>query len=679
MMTLRYLPLLLVFCQHPASGGTASQMNQQISMSRAVKEVALSSDGRTVVATITDTTASGGHAHLWTLSKAASPKQITGAGDDRAADDSSPVWAPDGRTILFRRKRSDASTINRIDVGTGRIDTLALSREGPVVAGGWGAHPEGKPLIATGFAMGSSTTLAVWAADDTRDPERQARKEDQHLFGQSEQVRLYVVNESGPHEIALEDNVRSVTWSKDSRSLLVITAPASDDLGALNRLWLIEKDQPPRQITGTAENVRAASWLADGRIVYFARCGLDAPIVCLDLFVQSLDGSKPRNLTENIDGSLIVAADTTGPVVTDSGDALVTIARHFDQQLARIRLSDGRLGWIDSLPAVVQAVATNVGQTSFALLAAERGGIASVQLADARLRTYVHLAGPELQPADWVPLHARRLEWASDNHTIDGLLYLPPAAIADKRVPLVVDVHGGPAGRFEDSDYPLIRLLLEEGWAVLHVNPRGSFGYGVEFLASLRDDLGGADYRDIMTGVDAVLAQAPIDKDRMALVGYSYGATIASFTLGRTSRFKGLVAVAPVVDQISEYGTESSSFYDRWYFGKPWTRVDAVWRQSPLAGVTAARTPLLLLHGDSDTVNPLSQSLELYRALRQEGSPVELMLFPRETHREIGQNFYGYPSVEPRHGIALRQRILDFLRAAFSGQPNAGLTIEDHR
>jgi len=139
------------------------------------------------------------------------------------------------------------------------------------------------------------------------------------------------------------------------------------------------------------------------------------------------------------------------------------------------------------------------------------------------------------------------------------------------------------------------------------------------------------------------------------------------------------VAVAPVVDQISEYGTESSSFYDRWYFGKPWTRVDAVWRQSPLAGVTAARTPLLLLHGDSDTVNPLSQSLELYRALRQEGSPVELMLFPRETHREIGQNFYGYPSVEPRHGIALRQRILDFLRAAFSGQPNAGLTIEDHR
>jgi dipeptidyl aminopeptidase/acylaminoacyl peptidase len=313
-------------------------------------------------------------------------------------------------------------------------------------------------------------------------------------------------------------------------------------------------------------------------------------------------------------------------------------------------------------------VTTNASQTGFALLAAERGGITSVQLADARLRSSAPLAVPELQPADWGPLQARRLEWANDSHKIDGLLYMPAGVSADKRVPLVVDVHGGPAGRFEDVDYPLVRLLLAEGWAVLHVNPRGSFGYGVEFLASLQDDLGGADYRDIMSGVDAALAQAPIDKESLALIGYSYGGTIATFALGRTTRFEALVAAAPVVDQISEYGTEGSSWYDRWYFGKPWTRLEAAWRQSPLAGVAAARTPLLLFHGESDTVNPLGQSLELYRALRQEGSPVELVLFPREGHRELGQNFYGYPSVEPFHGIALRERMLKFLRDALSGQ-----------
>jgi dipeptidyl aminopeptidase/acylaminoacyl peptidase len=282
-----------------------------------------------------------------------------------------------------------------------------------------------------------------------------------------------------------------------------------------------------------------------------------------------------------------------------------------------------------------------------------------------------------LQPAEWKPLQGDRLEWVSDGHAIDGLLYVPDSASADKRVPLVVDVHGGPAGRFEDSDYPLVRLLLAEGWAVLHVNPRGSFGYGTDFLASIQDDLGGADYRDIMAGVDAALARAPIDKERLALIGFSYGATIASFALGRTDRFKALVAAAPVVNQISEYGTENSSWYDRWYFGQPWRRLEAAWRQSPLSVVATARTPLLLLHGENDPVNPLGQSLELYRALRQEGSPVELLLFPRESHYELGRNFHGYPSVEPHHGVALRQRVLDFLRDAFAGKPHAGLEIPD--
>jgi len=675
---------LLSLGQHAAfaaaSVGTVAEMNRQIAMTRAVREIALSPDGRTVVSVITDTTTAGGHGHLWTLSKSATPEQITGTGDERGAEDSGPAWTPDGETILYRRRTGDTSAIHRINVGSGRVDTLALSREGTAVAGGWGAHPAGKPVVARGFAMGPAAALAIWAADGSDAAEREARKEDQHLFEQGEQVRLYVVDDSGVQEIALPDNVRSVTWGRDGRQLLVVTEPASDDLGALNRLWLIEKDKAPREIKGTAENVLAVSWLADGRIAYFARCSRDAPIVCSDLFVQTLDGSKPRNLTDSIDGSLMLEGSAmTGPIVTASGDLVVTVARHFNQQVARIRPADGHIAWIDSLPAVVKAVTTNTRQTGFALLAADKGGVASVQLADARLRTSVRLSTPELQPAEWKPLQARRLEWLSDNHAIDGLLYLPPGAMADQRVPLVVNVHGGPAGRFEDSDLPLVRLLLEAGWSVLQVNPRGSFGYGIEFLASLKDDLGGVDYRDIMTGVDAALAQAPIDGERLALVGYSYGATIVSFAVGRTDRFKALVAVAPVVNQISEYGTEGSSWYDRWYFGKPWERFEAAWRQSPLAGVANARTPLLLFHGESDTVNPLGQSLELYRALRQEGAAVELMLFPRETHREIGQNFYGYPSIEPHHGVALRERMLGFLRDAFSGRPYAGLTIGDRR
>ena len=673
---LRPLSLLLLLLQHQADAQSAADMNRQIALGRAVKDVVLSPDGQSVAAVITDTTAAGGHAHLWLLQKGAAPRQITGAGADSPADDSNPVWEPDGRTIIYLEKVNGGAFIKRIDSRGARAETLALFRGDDSLRAEWNTAPAARAFAARGFALAPTGAIAVWATESPPKVDEAAHAGDQHVFGQSEPVRLYVVGDARPRQLAVPDNVRSVTWRADGHALLAVTEPASDDLGAPNRLWLFEPDKEPREIRGTAESVQSVSWLPDGRIVYVARCGHDAPIVCRDLYVRALDGTAPRNLTADLDGSLISGVDNPAlarPLITDSGDALVTVARHFDQQLARIHLADGHVEWITSLPSIVKAVATNDGQTGYALLAARSGEMAAVYLSDARFASYTPLAVPELQPADWQPLHARHLQWSSENHVIDGLLYMPAAAAADQRVPLVVDVHGGPAGRFEDGDYPLVRLLLASGWAVLHVNPTGSFGYGARFLASLKDDLGGVDYRDIMRGVDAALAQAPIDKDRLAMIGYSYGATMTGFALGRTDRFRAMVAAAPVVDQISEYGTEDSSWYDRWYFGQPWRRLDAAWRQSPLAGVAAARTPLLLLHGESDPVNPLGQSLELYRALRQEGSPVELLLFPRETHRELGLNYYGFPSVEPKHGIALRQRILDFLADAFSGKPRAGL------
>lgn len=667
----RSLPVLLLLSQ-PALAQGAAEMNRRIALNRDVKEIALSPDGRTIASVITDTTAAGGKPHLWLLSKDDAPKQLTNDGED-----ASLAWARDGKTILYIEKRAGAADLKRIVPDSGRIETLALARQ----SGGWGVAPTGRPLLVKGFAEGPSGTLALWASEPSDSSEKSARKEDQHVFGQSDPVRLYLLDgRAPPREIALPDDVRTVSWSGDGGTLLVVTTSPNEDLGAPNRVWRIEPDKAPAEIRGMAEDVQSIAWLPDGRIAYVARCSRDAPIVCRDLYVQALDGSVPRNLTDTIDGSLINGLDgaaKVGPIVTRDGDIVVTIARRFDQKLARIRPGDGHVDWVASFPAVVKAVATNADRSGFAMLAAERGATASVDLADSQLRGYAPVLTPDVQARDWAPLRARRLIWTSDGQTIDGLLYLPAGASAARLVPLVVNVHGGPAGRFEDSDYPLVRLLLASGWAVLQANPRGSFGYGIPFLAAVRNDLGGADYRDIMRGIDAAIAHAPIDRAKLALIGYSYGATMTTFALGRTDRFKAMVAVAPVTDQISEYGTEGSSWYDRWYFGQPWRRLEDAWRQSPLAGVASARRPLLLLHGEADPVNPTGQSFELYRALRQEKAPVELILFPRETHHEIGQNFYGFASVEPSHGIALRQRILDFLSDAFAGKPRAGLGSPD--
>lgn len=189
---------------------------------------------------------------------------------------------------------------------------------------------------------------------------------------------------------------------------------------------------------------------------------------------------------------------------------------------------------------------------------------------------------------------------------------MPPEA-SQHRVPLVVEVHGGPTGAYVDSYDPFVNFLVGCGWAVLRTNPRGSTNYGRTFAAANKNDLGGGDYRDIMAGVDFVLRTQPIDDERLALEGYSYGGEMAAFVEGKTTRFKAIASGAPVIDQYSEYGTESSSWYDRWFYGKPWEHPTDAWRQSPLSAMGQAKTPFMLLQGQNDTTDPLGQAQEMYR------------------------------------------------------------------
>jgi dipeptidyl aminopeptidase/acylaminoacyl peptidase len=177
--------------------------------------------------------------------------------------------------------------------------------------------------------------------------------------------------------------------------------------------------------------------------------------------------------------------------------------------------------------------------------------------------------------------------------------------------------------------------------------------------------LGGRDLRDIMAGVDAVVRGYAIDPNKLALMGYSYGGEMAAFVEGRTDRFKAIVSAAPVIDQQSEYGTEDQSWYDRWFYGKPWEHRDDAWRQSPLAYVARAKTPFMLIQGEGDTVDPLGQSLEMYRALRQQGVTVQLLQYPRDNHGPLASNMYGFPSTEPWHGFDARRRLIQFIKAAF--------------
>lgn len=642
--------------------GEAS-VNLLIANTRAVRDIALAPDGETVAAVITDTTSEGGHGHLWLLSPDEVPRQISGLDKDAGSEDGHPAWSGDGAQLYYVAKVGDAVSVRRYDRLAHTTTTLSLQRADGGVDAVWDDRLVGERLQVRGISPSpTSGTIAVWAADPDPMIRLAETKQDDHVFGETETVRLYLVDGDEVRSVPLPDDVDDAVWQDDGARMLVLTRPPSDDLGVSNALWLVETGRKPERLEAVLPTIDSVAWAEGGQeIAYLAQCEHDTPTVCRDLYVQSIAGGVPRNLSAGIEGSIVA-----GPIATRSDAVYVLVARGFGQQVARFDWRTGRMDWMTGLPKVVKALATNRRTSAFAMLAADSGGPVSARIAGPDLRVAVPLPSPPLQPAGWGPLAGRPVSWRNEGLTIEGLFYRPVGVPGP--VPLIINVHGGPAGRFEDSDYPLVRLLLAQGWAVLHVNPRGSLGYGAPFLASNRDDLGGADYRDIISGLDHVLAREKIDPDRLAMIGFSYGGEMVAFAQGRTEKFKALVSAAPVIEQFSEYGSEESSWYDRWYFGKPWRRFGAAWRQSPLSGVKSSRTRFLLLHGEADTIDPPEQSKIMLRALRQEGVPSQLVLYPRQSHRELGLNFYGWPSVEPHHGIAMRSRLVEFISDAFAGK-----------
>ena len=172
--------------------------------------------------------------------------------------------------------------------------------------------------------------------------------------------------------------------------------------------------------------------------------------------------------------------------------------------------ADGKSEVVKLPVAAVSAAVTNEAQSGWVFLGSSGGKAPALMYSATLGEAPKVLSTPELAPKGVKSAAAKRVTWKNEKLTIEGLLYLPEVA-AGTKVPLVVEVHGGPLGAYVDSYDPFTDYLLAQGWAVLRTNPRGSTGRGAEFAAANKNDLGGADYRDIMAGVDAVLKTEPVD------------------------------------------------------------------------------------------------------------------------------------------------------------------------
>jgi dipeptidyl aminopeptidase/acylaminoacyl peptidase len=660
----------------------------------------LSPDGRLVLFTVTDATADGGKSHLWLVGTGSGdkPRQLTFSPPSEKRGERNPQWAADGSAIYFLAHRGEQTQIFRLDLRGGEAAPLDLKvlpavdvskdknaipppgaektekQDAPKPAESTKpASSEPLPIDVAGYAPSpNGKWIAVWA----RDPETPGEKKQKDAKADAVWVnherhltRLYLVAlkpdgtiDANLRAIGVEPDIQSVAWTENADRLLVVTEPPNDvsDLGPANSAWIVETSNPAQatKITAVPPTVGRAVWTPDGETILFAAATReDAPPGYEELFALPRESTGPKvvALTSGFKGQVNAASIfvENGALIAGAG-----IGTH----LSAIRVPlDGRSQPIplDLGGAVVTGLHTNRKHTGWVWLAESGGQPVELCYAPHLGDGFSRLAIPDLAPMGLKFVKPELVHWASDGLDIEGLLYLPPDPSA--KVPLIVDVHGGPFGAWEDRNDAFAAFLVGHGWAVLHPNPRGSSNYGTRFAAANKNDLGGGDYRDVMAGVDAVLAKYPLDPERIALMGYSYGGEMAGFVEGKTDRFKAIISGAPVIDQFSEYGTERGSWYDRWYFGKPWEHLEDAWKQSPLAGAAKAKTPFLLLQGESDATDPLGQAQEMYRALRQEGVPVELVTYPREDHGPLAGGIFGRAEPEPWHGYDGRQRIVDFL------------------
>jgi dipeptidyl aminopeptidase/acylaminoacyl peptidase len=231
------------------------------------------------------------------------------------------------------------------------------------------------------------------------------------------------------------------------------------------------------------------------------------------------------------------------------------------------------------------------------------------------------------------PLTVQSLTWRNEGFDVQGWLLLPQHP--NGRIPMITIVHGGPAAASRPSfaGPGLREALLERGWAVFYPNPRGSFGQGERFTTANVRDFGYGDLRDILTGIDAAEAAAPIDEGRLGLTGGSYGGFMTMFAVTQTHRFKAAVAAAGLSNWQSYYGENGIDGWMPPYFGGSVYDDPAVYaRSSAINYIKNVQTPTFAYVGERDIECPAPQTEEFWHALKAQGVPTAIMIYPGEGH-----------------------------------------------
>jgi dipeptidyl aminopeptidase/acylaminoacyl peptidase len=559
------------------------------------------------------------HSALW-IENLSTHRAVRLTAGVKAGDETDPVWSPDGSHIAFFSVKAGAErpALYEADANGDHVHVLAplgglpqrltWAPDGKHLGLLYIAHPH---RLAGALAAGARNVGVIGTVNDeqqlaTVDANSGALKlispgSDyvyEYAWSPNSQViaatyargngdnnwwiaKLATVSASGGvfHDVLVPKyQINDPTWSPDGKQIAVIGGLMSDFGVVGGDVYLVDS------ATGTARDVTPGAtfsaselqWTALNRITLLAHVSGVQHVLSLD----------PANGT------------TQTLLGNDEALRSLTIARRSDT-VALVRQS-----W--EAPAEVWA-------GSFAALR-------KVTNANAKIPKFYG--------------KAISLTWKSDDFTPQGWLVYPQHVDPGKKYPMVMIVHGGPSAQTTPSyDSRFVAALTAEGYFVFMPNPRGSFGQGETYTAANVKDFGYGDWRDELSGVDAAIAAAPIDPQRLGLFGWSYGGYMAMWAETQTRRFKAIVAGAGLVNWQSYYGQNE---IDQWmipFFGASvYDDPDVYAKSSPITFIKQSHTPVLILVGERDEEVPAPQSFEFYNAMQTLGVPSRLVVYADEGH-----------------------------------------------
>lgn len=571
----------------------------------------------------------------------------------------SPRWSPDGKSIAFLSSRPESIGASTSAAATG-TQAAAATAEQPrnqlyllSMNGGEAKRltnlkngvslfrwsPDGTRLIVVS-RIGPSDARTGDARDrsDVRHYKNTSYKFNDTGWFDDRRTHLWIVEvKSGSaKQITSGDdwNDSDPQWSPDGTRIAFVSNRTGKEYDGSrnNDVWVINADGTGNltKISDHDEADNQPRWSPDGKWIAFAGevHERDHPKIWLAPSTGGAASVLAANGLDLIPGGLEWSADGKS-IYFETG---VKGENH----LLRVDVSAKSVAQVTMGPRAVRGVDFNFAGGKMVYLVNDFKHLDDLYVADLNGKNERKLTN--LNEALWKQLQLADVERftykSADGWDIDGFLVKPINWQEGKKYPLVLSIHGGPAGQYGVDWYHEFQVYAAKGYAVLFTNPRGSTGYGQKFERGIVNEWGGKDYLDIMNGLDGALKKYPwIDQQRMGVTGGSYGGFMTNWIVGHTDRFKAAVTLRSLSNFISDDGTRDGAYGHTPDFGGDiFQKMDLYWDRSPLKYANKVKTPTLILHSDNDYRVPIEQGEQWFRALKHFGVTTEIVFFPRENH-----------------------------------------------